>query len=104
MEVTKTSRGFDLITFKDINGLDCSLQKSSLANMDAVWLGVDKDIIQEFRVDNKAGWENVDVNSIKHSPENDILIHRRIHLSQHTVKKLLPYLQHFAETGELTEE
>ena len=39
--VTKTSRGFELIEFKDFNGEECSLQASSLATTDAIWLGCD---------------------------------------------------------------
>ncbi len=39
MEVKHTSRGFAIVNFKDHYGLHCSLQKSSLADQDAIWLG-----------------------------------------------------------------
>lgn len=35
----KTNNGFDVIRFKDLYNVSCSLQKSSLAARDAVWLG-----------------------------------------------------------------
>lgn len=34
-----TGRGFTIGRFKDIYGADCSIQKSSLAEIDALWLG-----------------------------------------------------------------
>lgn len=35
-----TNRGFDITSFKDNNGEQCSLQKSSSAIQDKIWLGV----------------------------------------------------------------
>lgn len=79
MKEEKTIRGFTLIKFKDLYNQDCSLQKSSIATTDAVWLGV-------TNTGELLG--NKDVNN-------------RMHLDQNQVKKLLPYLIKFAETGEL---
>lgn len=101
MKITKTGRGFDLITFTDRNGIEVSLQKSSLATEDAVWFGVYDDIVRECRKDTKEGWQDINLDTIKHSPENDILVENRMHLTQSMVKELLPYLKRFAETGEL---
>lgn len=39
MHIKKTQRGFDLIEFVDHYGAACSLQKSSLATEDCIWLG-----------------------------------------------------------------
>lgn len=36
----QTERGFDILEFKDRYGKECSLQKSSLATEDCIWLGV----------------------------------------------------------------
>lgn len=38
-----TDNGFDVIEFKDLYGKDCTIQKSSLATEDAVWIGVNKE-------------------------------------------------------------
>lgn len=71
------SRGFTRYTFEDRYGSECSLQKSSLATEDAIWLGVDKSFDSKERVSN------------------------RMHLTREQVAELLPQLQHFVETGEL---
>lgn len=39
-KASKTARGFSLIEFGDIYGNQCSVQKSSLATTDAIWLGL----------------------------------------------------------------
>lgn len=88
----KTERGFDIAKFIDLNGLECSLQKSSRAAQDCIWFGVD-DPKPEQLIPGK-GWRSVDF-------PKDTLFHSRMHLTQHQVKTLLPYLQKFAETGEL---
>lgn len=69
----KTERGFSYYEFIDKNGVECSLQKSSLAFEDCIWLGCD----------------------------GIHMANARMHLTQDMVRDLLPYLQKFAETGEL---
>ena len=76
MKWKKTTRGFDRGEFVDRYRQKCSIQKSSLATEDCIWLGVDNNI----------KGENVG---------------ERMHLTQEAVKRLLPYLNHFARTGEL---
>ena len=39
LETSVNERGFDYISFQDDYQFDCSLQKSSLATEDAIWLG-----------------------------------------------------------------
>ena len=70
-----TSRGFRRFIFNDEYRQECSVQKSSLAEIDAIWLGVDLDIHRH--------------------------VSARMHLSRDMVRSLLPVLQHFADTGEL---
>jgi hypothetical protein len=41
-KASKTARGFSMIEFGDLYGNDCSIQKSSLATADAIWLGLDE--------------------------------------------------------------
>lgn len=69
MHIKKTSRGFDLIEFVDHYGAECSLQKSSLATEDCIWLGTNTN---------------------------------RMHLTQEQLSQLLPHLQSFVETGDLS--
>jgi len=72
-KIKTTHRGFSYIEFEDRNKNKYSLQKSSVATEDCIWLGVDV-------------------------PE----LGTRLHLSREDVKKLLPFLQKFVESGELT--
>ena len=41
MKRSKTNRGFALGEFVDYNGQKCTIQKSSLADADCIWVGVD---------------------------------------------------------------
>jgi len=71
MQIEYTERGFSFVSFVDLYGKKSSLQKSSLATQDAVWLGTD---------------------------DEDGC---RMHLTQEMVRELLPHLQAFVETGEI---
>lgn len=107
MEIKKTYRGFEYIEFIDRYGVKCSLQKSSLATEDAIWLGIDdpapkimaskvKEILGPDADDGDGtGW-------IKFSIPKDVFINTRMHLTVDQVKELLPVLQKFAETGEIS--
>lgn len=39
MHLKQTQRGFDIGVFTDFNGVECSIQKSSVATDDLIWLG-----------------------------------------------------------------
>lgn len=69
-------RGFSRIDFVDIYGQKCSLQKSSSAMHDNIWLGVDYGIEGEK-------------------------INGRMHLNQALAAQLIPLLEHFVKTGEV---
>lgn len=92
MEETTTLRGFDLSKFKDRNGVECSLQKSSLATEDCIWLGCN-DADPKVLVPGK-GWQPIEM------PE-EYLTNTRMHLTQENVKELLPYLKRFVDTGDI---
>jgi hypothetical protein len=53
--VSRTARGFALIEFDDLYGHGCSIQKSSLATADAVWLGLSEGHRMHLNRD-QAGW------------------------------------------------
>lgn len=92
MKLVKTKRGFLRGEFTDLYGAKCSLQMSSLADTDAIWLGINEPTVK-ILVPGK-GWQDVPI------PEE---AHRagRMHLDRKLVLELLPQLQHFAETGRL---
>lgn len=92
MTESKTDRGFDLVQFVDENGGKCSLQKSSVATKDCIWLGCELQAYVEGKL-----WD------VEHEP-GSALVKTRMHLTVEQVKALLPYLQRFVETGEIIEE
>jgi hypothetical protein len=84
-KIKLNQRGFAFLSFMDRYKQVCSLQKSSIATEDCIWLGVDIGIPKEL------GGDGEKVNA-------------RMHLTRKQVKELLPYLQRFVETGELYEQ
>ncbi|HEY4786244.1 MAG TPA: hypothetical protein VIH57_09345 [Bacteroidales bacterium] len=74
----KVDENLNKIIFEDDYKQQCSLQKSNAALENKIWLGVDKDI-------------------------NGKAVNARMHLTQKQVRDLLPFLQKFAETGEIHE-
>jgi len=105
MKDSKTHRGFDISEFTDRYGDRCSLQKTSLAFEDTIWLGISDvnpkimatDAIR-LGIDNKGevnGW-------VKYDIPDEVLLSSRMHLTREMVAELLPYLQKFVETGEIS--
>ncbi|AFU88171.1 hypothetical protein CcrColossus_gp301 [Caulobacter phage CcrColossus] len=70
IELTPTSRNFLRGDFLDANNISCSIQESSVATDNLLWLGCDGS---------------------------------RMHLTQGMAADLLPHLQRFVATGELTD-
>ena len=101
LEVGKTQRGFSVMAFKDKRGDYCSMQKSSDALNDCIWFGKDDPAIIEFEAPTYGPHHVIDLNNIKQHPDNRITIDSRMYLTREQVKELLPYLQKFAETGDL---
>jgi len=86
MELKRTLRGFVSADFTDLYGSECSIQDSSLATDDAIWLGVDHINAKE--------WSTI----VGVDPEK---IPARMHLSREMVAELLPILQRFVDTGSI---
>ena len=92
----KTNRGFAIYNFKDQYKKECSLQKSSLADKDCVWLGCDKIELKHFKAGE--GWRDIPT---PFSIEEHWIANTRMLLTRAQVKRLLPHLIRFVETGEL---
>ncbi len=88
-----TARGFRYIEFTEANGARCSLQKSSSAMEDKVWLGCNE--IGLKRLIPGQGWVDVPLEG------EGVIANNRMHLTRAMVRKLLPALKRFADTGEL---
>jgi len=96
----RKARGFDRMEFADRNGVACSLQKSSLAFEDCIWLGANEIGLKRFEPGG-GGWTDV---SLEQDEPHGVthIANTRMHLSREQVASLLPYLQRFVETGELS--
>lgn len=94
--IADTSRGFGKLNFRDRNGVASSIQKSSIATDECIWLGADHIGLKHF----KAGQGWVDVET-PHSIQEHWSANTRMHLNRAQVRDLLPILQHFVETGEV---
>lgn len=103
MKKSETSRGFAIGEFVDLYGVKCSIQKSSLATDDAIWLGVDDPDPKVLASQAKSlgllttettGWTPYPI-------PNEVLITTRMHLNRKQVEELLPILQKFVDTGEI---
>jgi len=93
-EIKQTPRGFDFTEFEDYNGVKCSIQKSSLATDDLIWIGCDD-------ADPKALKPVIGWHSVAHLLPKDTIFNTRMHLTREQVKALMPVLKHFVKTGEL---
>ena len=98
MKLKKTKRGFSLREFTDYNGVECRIQKSSLATEECIWLGASKLRVQEFVAFGNPAWKDVE---FENTLEHHFVGNESMHLSRKQVKKLIPILQKFVETGEI---
>lgn len=92
IKIKQTERNFPIGNFKDRYDTECSIQKSSLAFEDCIWLGVNN-ANPKILIPNE-GWKPFYI------PE-EVLLTTRMHLTQKQVKELLPILQKFVETGDI---
>lgn len=104
LKYSKTCRGFDLIEFQDRYDLPCRLQKSSLGTEDAIWFGV-TDVQPKVMAINAAsvgvktqettGW-------VPYPVPDEVLLSSSMHLTRDQIAELLPVLEQFVKTGEIT--
>jgi hypothetical protein len=105
MKISKkvTARGFTYLQFKDSYDKLCTMQKSSLATDDAIWLGIDdadpKIMASQaasygIKTEETCGW-------VPYPIPDAVLLNTRMHLTREQVKALLPALMHFVDTGDV---
>ena len=81
LKLRRTERGFARADFEDLYGSKCSIQQSSLATDDAIWLGVHEGSLHYEKQESS-----------------------RMHLNRKQVAELIPLLERFVKTGELFSE
>lgn len=94
LETKKTERGFSKIIFKDSYNEDCSIQKSSSAMQDKIWLGIDNPKLTIFENEQMGVYHKIDM-------PKQFSVSTRMHLTQKQVKEILPILIKFVETGDI---
>jgi len=100
MKSKKTSRGFSVKEFADRNGVPCSIQKSSIATEDCIWLGAEDIGLLKFVPNGvPSSWQKVDVTELLGTRE--WIANNRMHLSIKHAKTLIKALQKFVDTGEV---
>lgn len=103
----RTPRRFPYVEFKDFYGSECSIQLSSILELDCLWIGINDAHPKIMARDaNELGL----VHLLKDGPERltgwvdypfpkEVHFTTRMHLHRDQIKALLPILQHFVETG-----
>jgi hypothetical protein len=107
MKTQSTNRGFRIIEFSDLYDKKCSIQKSSLATDDCIWLGIDdadpkimcKDAIRlglrkATGGEEDNGWCDFEV------PQK-VGFTTRMHLNREQAQGLVSILQKFVKNGDL---
>ena len=103
MEKRKTERGFGIYEFKDEYNAKCSLQKSSSAMVNRIWLGVDD--AEPKIMASQAAEHGIITNEtngwVEYPIPKEVLLNTRMHLNQKQAKKLVKILKKFIKTGEI---
>jgi len=105
VEMGTTARGFGNGKFKDQYGATCSIQASSIATKACIWLGIndaEPQIMASDAIKRGMDTEGQTTGWVKYPIPKEVLLSTRMHLSREDVKRLLPLLTKFAETGELS--
>ena len=104
--IGRTSRGFEIIKFRDRYDVPCSLQMSSLADFEqpgisAVWIGTDtaqpKVMAREaaqvgVKTTETTGWVDYPI-------PDQVSLNTRAHMDRTQVKALIDHLQAWLENG-----
>ena len=100
---TTSNRGFTVIEFEDRYGVECSIQKSSLATEDAIWLGPSEPNPKILHGDaQRLGIAtDADCGWVPYPLPEEVQCTTRMHLTQRQAAKLVRILERFVNTGEL---
>jgi hypothetical protein len=103
----QTERGFSKVVFTDTYNHQCSIQQSSLATEDRIWLGIESPDPQIMKSDalklglslpegEISGWTQYPI-------PKEVLISTQMHLNREQVKGLVEHLSKWLETGDFTQ-
>lgn len=101
MKHSYTNRGFEIVTFEDYYDKSCSIQQSSLATEDCIWLGLDDaepkimaSVALKYGIHTAetTGWVDYPI-------PDEVLLSTRMHLNREQVQELVKKLNNWLETG-----
>lgn len=103
MKIKRTDRGFPYVEFKDTYESDIYIQKSSVADYDAIWLGIrDPKPQVKARDAAKVGVKtNETVGWVPFPIPDEVNIIRQMHINKKQAKKIVKMLNRFIETGDI---
>lgn len=100
----ETERGFEKVQFTDRYNIACSVQQSSSAEVNALWMGVDDPapmILASDAIRMKLNSFGKNTGWVPYEIPNEVLIHTRMHMDEKQVRGLIERLQNWLETGSL---
>lgn len=102
-QIKHTDGGWPYVEFQDRYDKRCTLQKSSLAAEDAIWLGIhDIEPIVLARDAASVGVQTSEtVGWVPYPIPREVQLHSRMHLTREQVAALIPVLQRFVDDGEV---
>jgi hypothetical protein len=109
MQIEFNKRNFAYAEFEDRYGCKCSIQKSSLAEEDCIWLGLNDADPKIMSTDatrmglRERTFDERDNGWVKYEIPKEVLLNTRMHLTQEMAAELIVHLQQFVDTGELFE-
>jgi hypothetical protein len=95
MKLQRTERGFAIKQFQDSNNIECTIQKSSSAMEDKIWLGAKEIGLKKL---SGGGWQEIDTTS---TDTYSYIANNRMHLNCKQAKRLIKELQYFVDNGDL---
>jgi hypothetical protein len=81
-----------------MGGAVCTIQKSSNAMKECIWLGAEEIGLKEFLAGRQPAWQDV---TLPDDDDHCYIANNRMELSREQVEELLPILQMFVDTGEI---
>lgn len=100
---SKTGRGFNVLSFQDFYNAECSVQESSLAGKECIWVGIDNADPQVLA--SRASFYGIETSEtcgwIPYPMPEGVLLSTRMHLTRAQARKLAHVLEYFANFGVL---
>ncbi len=102
----KTERGFELIEFYDTNNQVCTVQQSSIASENRIWLGLKTASPSVMKTDAQRMGLSLDGDAtgwMDYPIPDEVSLNTRMHLNREQVQDLVLKLQQWLDSGSFEE-